>query len=83
MCLIGSRFFSFFFFLFFFFSSSSSSSSLSLSLSVRGKSLNRMERAMQLCINSVQDWVTENGAKFCASKTVCIHFHQQYGFPKF
>ena len=35
---------------------------------------------MQLCVNSVQKWVSENGFKFSTSKTVCIHFHQQYGF---
>ena len=35
---------------------------------------------MQLCVNSIQDWVCENGFKFSISKTVCIHFHQQYGF---
>ena len=27
---------------------------------------------MQLCINSVQDWVSENGFKFFTSKTVCL-----------
>ena len=35
---------------------------------------------MQLCVNSVQKWATENGFKFSTSKTVCINFHQQYGF---
>ena len=49
-------------------------------LCVSGKTLNRVERAMQLCVNSVQKWVTENSFKFSTSKTVCIHFHQQYGF---
>ena len=49
-------------------------------LCVSGKTLNRVERAMQLCVNSVQKWVTENGFKFSTSKTVCIHFHKQYVF---
>ena len=49
-------------------------------LCVSGKTLNRVERAMQLCVNSVQKWVTENGFKFSTSKTVCIYFHQQYVF---
>ena len=49
-------------------------------LCVSGKTLNRVERAMQLCVNSVQKWVSENGFKFSTSKTVCIHFHQQYLF---
>ena len=35
---------------------------------------------MQQCINIVQKWLTENGFKFSTSKTVCIHFHQQYVF---
>ena len=49
-------------------------------LCVSGKTLNRVKRAMHLCVNSVQKWVTENGFKFSTSKTVCIHFHQQYVF---
>ena len=47
---------------------------------VSGKMLNRVERAMQLCVNRVQKWVSENGFKFSTSKTVCIHFHQQYSY---
>ena len=49
-------------------------------LCLSGKTLNRVERGMQLCVNSVQKWVSENGLKFSTSKTVCIHFHQQYVF---
>ena len=49
-------------------------------LCVSGKTLNRVERAMQLCVNSVQKWVSENGLKFSTSETVCIHFDQQYVF---
>lgn len=49
-------------------------------LFVWGKSLNRVERALQLYVNIIQDWVSENGFKFSASKMVCIHFHQQHGF---
>ena len=49
-------------------------------LCASGKALNRVERAMQLCVKSVQKWVTENGFKFPTSKTVGIHFHQQYVF---
>ena len=36
---------------------------------------------MQLCVYSVQKWVSENGFRFSTSKTVCIHFHQRYFFP--
>ena len=32
---------------------------------------------MQLCVNSVQDWVSNNGFKFSTSKTVCMHFCNQ------
>ena len=51
-----------------------------MTLCVSRKTLNRVERAMQLCVNSIQKWVSENGFKFSTSKTVCIHFHQQYVF---
>ena len=44
-------------------------------LIVRGKSLARVEREMQLCVNSVHKWVVENGFKFSTTKTQCIHFH--------
>lgn len=46
---------------------------------VRGKSLNRVERAVQLCVNSFQNRTSETGFKFSTSKTVCIHFYQRYG----
>ena len=36
-----------------------------------------MQRLMQLCVNSVQDWVSNNGFKFSTSKTVCMHFCNQ------
>ena len=44
------------------------------------KTLNRVERAMQLCVNSIQKWVSENGFKHSTSETVYIHFHKQYVF---
>ena len=31
-----------------------------------------MVRAKNLCVNSVKDWVSENGFKFFTSKTVCL-----------
>ena len=38
---------------------------------------------MQLCVNSVQNWISENVFKFSTSKTVCMHFCMQNGFfPK-
>ena len=32
---------------------------------------------MQLCVNSVQNWVSKNGVKFSTSKTGCMHFCNQ------
>ena len=51
-----------------------------IALCVRGRSVQRVERAMQLCVNSVQNWVSENGFKFSPSKTACIHRCKQNGF---
>ena len=45
-------------------------------LCVHGKTLNRVETAMQLSVNSVQVWVSENGFTFFTSYTDCIRFHQ-------
>ena len=47
---------------------------------MQGKWLNSVERAMHLCLNSIQDWVCENGFQFSTSKAVCIHLYQWYGF---
>ena len=49
-------------------------------LCVRGRSVQRVERAMQLCVNSVQNRVSENGFMFSPSKTACLHFCRQNGF---
>ena len=46
-------------------------------LYIEGKHLQHLERTMQLCINKVQKWVSENGFKFSVSKTTCVHFHRQ------
>ena len=46
-------------------------------LRIRAKSLPHAERLMQLCVNSVQEWVSNNGFKFSTSKTVCMHFCDQ------
>ena len=46
-------------------------------LCVLAKSLPHAQRLMQLCVNSVQEWVSNNGFKFSTSKTVCIHFCNQ------
>ena len=50
---------------------------------VSGKTLNRVERARQLCVNSLQKWVTDIGLKFSTSKTVCFLFNQlSFFFPR-
>ena len=41
---------------------------------IRANSLSHTERPMQLCVNSVYDWVSNNGFDFSSSKTVCVHF---------
>ena len=43
-------------------------------LCIRVKFLPHAQRLMQLCVNSVQDWISNNGFKFSTSKTVCMHF---------
>ena len=48
-------------------------------LCVRGSALHRVERALQLCVNRVQNWVSDNGFKFSPSKTTCVHFHRVRG----
>ena len=40
---------------------------------VRAKSLPYAERLMQLCVNSVQELVSNSGFKF-STKKVCMHF---------
>ncbi|GFO20617.1 RNA-directed DNA polymerase from mobile element jockey, partial [Plakobranchus ocellatus] len=42
-----------------------------------GKHLQHLERTIQMCINNVQKWVSENGFRFSVSKTTCVHFHRQ------
>ena len=36
-----------------------------------------MHRDLCICVNSVQDWVSNNGFKFSTSKIVCMHFFNQ------
>ena len=43
-------------------------------LCIRAKSL---LHAQSMCVNSVQDCVSDNGFKFSTSKTVCVHFCNQ------
>ena len=40
----------------------------------RYKNMNNIARQLQLNLNKIQKWSTENGFKFSKSKTVCMHF---------
>ena len=46
-------------------------------LCTSAKSLPHAQRLMQLCVNSVQDWVSNSGFKFSTRKTVCMQFCNQ------
>ena len=46
-------------------------------LCIHTKSFPHAERVVQLCVNSIQDRVSNNGFKFSTSKTVCMHFCNQ------
>ena len=46
---------------------------------LRGRSLPSVIRRLQLCVNSVNKWVQENGFRFSVSKTECVHFTNQRG----
>ena len=48
-------------------------------LCLRGRSLPSVIRRLQLCVNSVNKWVQENGFRFSVSKTECVHFTNQRG----
>ena len=43
-------------------------------ISYRSKNLNSIERKLQLCLRNLGVWCNENGFKFSATKTVCVHF---------
>ncbi|GFO09000.1 RNA-directed DNA polymerase from mobile element jockey [Plakobranchus ocellatus] len=44
---------------------------------LRSRAACHLERTVQLCINNIQKWVSENGFRFSVSKTTCVHFHRQ------
>ena len=46
-------------------------------LCIVAKSLPHAERRMQLWVNSVQEWVSNNGFILSTTKTFCIHFSNQ------
>ena len=50
-----------------------------LAISVRAKSQETAEKKLQLLINQANNWASENGMKFSATKTVCVLFSQRRG----
>ena len=44
---------------------------------IRAKSVPHAERLVQLLENGVQDWVSNDGFKFCTNKTICTRFCNQ------
>ena len=40
----------------------------------RDKTMNIIERQLQLCLNKIGKWAMENGFKLSYSKTVCMYF---------
>jgi len=44
------------------------------SISCRGSNMPTIERQLQLCLNKIHQWSTENGFRFSKAKTNVIHF---------
>ena len=43
----------------------------------RARNRNHIERQLQICLDKLHKWTTENGLKFSKEKTKCIHFCNQ------
>ncbi len=43
----------------------------------RARNMNHIERQLQICLDKLHKWTTENGLKFSKEKTKCIHFCNQ------
>ena len=43
----------------------------------RAKNMNYIERKLQICLNKLDKWTTENGLKFSKEKTKCVHICNQ------
>ena len=39
--------------------------------------MNHIERQLQICLDKLHKWTTENGLKFSKEKTKCVHFCNQ------
>ena len=40
----------------------------------RARNINHVERQLQICLDKLHKWTTDNGLKFSKEKTKCIHF---------
>ena len=45
----------------------------------RSSNMSIIERRLQLCLNKLQQWATDNGFRFSKTKTVCMHMCQKRG----
>ena len=45
----------------------------------RSSNMSIIERQLQLCLNKLQQWATDNGFQFSKTKTVCMHICQKRG----
>ena len=45
----------------------------------RSSNMSIIERRLQLCLNKLQQWATDNGFRFSKTKTVCMHICQKKG----
>ena len=43
----------------------------------RSSNMSIIERQLQLCLNKLQQWATDNGFRFSKTKTVCMHLCQK------
>ena len=43
----------------------------------RARNMNHIERQLQICLDKLHKWTTENGLKFSKEKMKCIHFCNQ------
>ena len=44
----------------------------------RTRNMNHIERQLQICLNKLSKWTTENVLRFSKEKTKCIHFCNQH-----
>ena len=45
----------------------------------RSSNMSIIERQLQLCLNKLQQWATDNGVRFSKTKTLCMHICQKRG----